>query len=523
MPRMAGIGVDHRESTDLNMSAQDITPARRALITLGLMSATLMHVLDQTIATVALPHMQAALGANRETVAWVLTSYIVATAIVMPVTGWLAGRYGARRLFVVATIGFTIASMACGLATSLTGMIAFRVAQGCFGAFLAPLSQGVMFDIYPREKHAQAVAIWGAGVMVGPILGPVVGGWLTDTFDWRYIFFINLPFGLLAAGLAALVPAGRREERKFDITGFLMLGIGIASLQVMLDRGSQLDWFDSWEIWIELGITMGALWMFGVHSATARSPIFRPALFKDANLVVALVYSCLLGAIVMSGTALISPMLQQLMGYSTLQAGMISVPRGVTLLIAMLAAGRLVSYIDGRLLILIGVFVTAISLWMMSRFSTGMDSTPVMISGAIQGFGFGLLFMPMNLFAFSTIADALRIDAAAIYTLVRSIGGSIGIAVSNALIARNLQISHSDLAQHINDARLPWFDSLPSQLGSMAVQMIDAKINEQAMMIAYIDYFYLTFWTIALIAPLLLLLRKPKHPTSATDALAAME
>lgn len=507
---------------DTNIQA--MPSSRRALITVGLMAATLMQVLDQTIANVALPHMQAAMGATQESIAWVLTSYIIASAICLPLTGWLTGRFGPRRLFLIATAGFTVASMACGLATSLVEIIAFRLLQGAFGAFLVPLSQAVMFDIYPKEKHAQAMTIWAMGVMVGPIAGPTLGGWLTDAFDWRYVFFVNLPFGIMAFFLTSMMPKGERQGRKFDLTGFILIGIALAALQLMLDRGSQLDWFDSWEIRIELGIALAAFWIFGIHTATAREPIFNPLLFKDLNFAVSLIYILIVSGMVVAGSALLAPMLQRLLGYSATDAGLVAMPRGIATLFSLQLAGWLLKYVDGRWIISCGLVLTAISMHMMAGFNLDMDRSPIIISGLVQGMGFGLTFMPLNIMAFATLSSNIRPDGTAMYSLTRALGGSIAISITSAILVRNVQVSHSDLGQNITVNLYLWLQKFaPDTIGQTMLQVLDLEINRQALMIAYVDNFYLMFWSTIAVIPLIVLMRKSQKPESATEAMAMME
>lgn len=508
-------------------SPHPLPSPQRALITIGVMAATLMQVLDQTIANVALPHMQAALGANQETVAWVLTSYILTSAIAMPVTGWLAGRFGTRRLFITATIGFTLASMACGLAGSLVTMVLFRALQGLFGAFLVPLAQAVLFNIYPREKHTQAITLWGICVMVAPVLGPVVGGWLTDSFNWRWVFFINLPFGVLAVILMAMIPNTEREERRFDIAGFALLGLALSAAQLILDRGTQLDWLNSWEIRIELGIAIAASWMFVIHLLTTPQPLLNRALFKDRNFVVAQFMVLISSGMLIASAVLIAPMLQHLMGYSPTDAGFAIMPRGLGVMFSMVLVGQLIKYIDGRLLIFTGLLLTAWSLRMMCNFTLDMDQHAVIVSGLIQGVGFGLVVMPLNLMAFATLEPRLRTEATALYSLSRSLGGSIAISITTALVARNLQISHSDLGSHITLMRLPWLDASISRTvtdnGIPVLAMLDAEINRQALMIAYVDNFYLMFWAFIGILPLLLLMRKSAQPVDSAEAMAVAD
>ena len=502
------------------------TPARAAprserslaLITIAVMLATIMQVLDSTIANVALPHMQASLGAARDTITWVLTSYIVASAVALPLTGWLADRVGPKRLFLIGISGFVIASMLCGLAQSLGQMIGFRVLQGVFGAFLLPLSQSIMLDSYPKERHGQAMALWGMGIMLGPIMGPVIGGWLTENFDWRWVFFVNLPVGATAFFLSvATLTEKPIFARRFDLVGYVLLAVGVGALQFMLDRGDRLDWFQSAEIILEAGLAVSALWAFAVHTATAEQPIFELALFKDRNFSVSMMFMFLLGIMLFSSMALLPPMLQTLYGYPVLTAGIVVAPRGAGTLLAMGLGGHLASRIDPRWLVATGVALTAWSLHMMTAFSLEMDSQPVVISGFVQGVAFGLMMVPLNLIAFATLDPAKRTDASSLYSLVRNVGSSIGISVVTFLLARNMQTSHADMVAHVTPSSLPIDPTLAHQFGSIgdtALAMLDLEANRQALMIAYLDDFQLQFWGALATLPLVLLLKKPRGPAS---------
>lgn len=490
----------------------DMSAGRRALITIAVSLAMVMQVLDTTIANVALPHMQTSLGATRDTVNWVLTSYIVASAIAIPITGWLADWVGRKRLFIWSAIVFTIASMLCGVAANLEEMVLFRIIQGIAGAFLVPLAQATMFDINRPENHGRAMALFGAGVMVGPILGPVLGGWLTDSFNWRWVFFVNLPVGIAATVMMwRVLPSAEIVKRRFDLFGFALLALALAGLQMMLDRGEQLDWFASWEIWIELGVCIAGTWMFIVHMATARDPIFEPGMFRDRNFATGMLFMAVTGVMLLAGLALLPPMLQGLFGYSVLQSGFLTAPRGVGTLLSMLVVGRLVGRVDSRLLILVGLSLMALSLWQMSGFSLQMDRRPIIVSGVIQGFALGFLFVPMNALAFATLHTRFRTTAASLLNLSRNVGGSIGISVVSVLLARNIQVSHSDLASHITPYTLPPLDqslSVYAPPAQTAVAMLDAEVNRQALMIAYIDDFHLMMLITLVAIPLLLLIRK---------------
>jgi len=485
------------------------------VLTVAIMMAVLLQVLDTTIANVALPHMMASMSATQETINWVLTSYIVASAIAIPITGWLADRVGRKRLFVWSVIAFTVASVACAMAQNLTEMVIFRALQGVSGAFLVPIAQAVLFDINPPHKHARAMAMFGMGVMIGPILGPVLGGWLTENYSWRWVFLVNLPVGILCTFLLIrTMPKGEISRRGFDLFGFALLAIALGAFQLMLDRGHQLDWFDSWEIWIEAALAASGAWMFVVHLATAKQPLFDPKMFADRNFSFALLFMVVTGVLLLAGLALLPPLLQHLFGYSVLDSGFLTAPRGVGTLVSMMLAGRLTGKVDARILIFFGISCLAASLWQMSAFTLVMGSTEIIVSGIVQGFGLGFIFVPLQSLAFASLAPLHRTTGAALLNLSRNIGGSVGISVVTALLARNLQISHSDLAARITPYSLPLAD--PSilerlgQFGDSAAAMIDLEINRQALMIAYLDDFYAMMWLTLAALPLVLLLRKPK-------------
>jgi len=486
----------------------------RMAITAVVILASFITVLDSTIANVALPFMQPSLGAASDTIAWVLTSYIVATAIATPLTGWLAELVGRRQLFLWSVVGFVASSMLCGLAQSLEQMVVFRMMQGAFGAFLTPLGQAFILDAWPKAKHGQAMALWGVGIMVGPILGPVIGGYLTESFNWRWVFFINLPFGIVAllAGIAVL-PNLRANVRRFDLFGFSMLAIGVGALQLCLDRGQQLDWFASWEVRIEAGIAAAALWSFGVHVATQTGTILDRRILADRNMVTGMVFITLIGVLMISTTALVPPMLERLMGYPAMTTGLIMAPRGVGMMISMLLVGRMIGKFDPRILMAIGLTLTAVSLWQMSLFSPNMDNRPIIITGLLQGAGMGLVFVPLNTLAFATLAPDLRTDAAGFFQLLRNLGGSVGVSLSVGILARQTQISHADLAGALTPFSVPWadggFTAFLGVTGETVTAMLDNAVNAQAAMIAYVDVYRMLFWITVAVMPMLLMLRKP--------------
>jgi len=493
--------------------ASHVLPSgQRVIVTIAVMMAVLLQVLDTTIANVALPHMQASLGATQDTINWVLTSYIVASAIALPISGWMSDRVGRKRLLIISVIGFTAASVLCAIATSLSEMVIFRAFQGVSGAFLVPLAQATMFDINPREKHGQAMALFGGGIMIGPILGPMLGGWLTENYNWRWVFLVNLPVGVICTFmLLRFLPRSDILRRKFDLFGFVLLAVSVGALQLCLDRGEQQDWFQSWEIIVEAAVALGAFWMFVVHTITGREPLFEKGMFADRNFSTGLLFMAVTGVLLLAGLALLPPLLQNIYGYSVLQSGILTVPRGIGTLISMLMAGRLSNKVDARLMVGLGVFLMGASLWMMTGFALDQPSRPVIVSGLVQGLGLGLIFVPLQSLAFETLAPRLRTTAAALLNLSRNVGGSIGISVVSSQLVRMTQVAHADIASSIgtntptNDTTLVQGLGLPTET---AMAVLNGEVTRQAVFIAYLDDFKLMMIVTFAVLPLLLLMRK---------------
>jgi DHA2 family multidrug resistance protein len=493
------------------------TPDRpqRGFVTLSVMLATIMQALDTTIANVALPHMQGAMGVTQDQIGWVLTSYIVAAAICMPLTGFLAARFGRRRLFIGAVIGFTLASMLCGAAQSIEQIVLFRLLQGVFGASLVPLSQAVLLDTWPRERHGSAMALWGMGVMVGPILGPSLGGWLTEYYNWRWVFYINLPFGLLAwFGLAAFVretPIDR--SRRFDLLGFALLGLGIGALQMLLDRGESLDWFASAEIVGEALLAALALYLFVAHIFTCEQPFIEPGLFRDRNFSVGLVFIFMIGVILLATMALLPPFLQNLMGYPVLDVGQLLASRGVGTMLAMMAVGRLAGRVDVRQLIFAGLLLTSLSLWEMTGFTLDVSGATIVRTGFTQGLGLGFIFVPLSTLTFATLAPRYRTEGTALFSLMRNIGSSIGISVVIGYLAQRTQINHAAFADFINPFSLALKRAGEAgvyDLGTAAgLARLNGEVTRQAATLAYLQDFRLMMFITLAAMPLLLLLRAP--------------
>ncbi|MGB3503485.1 MAG: DHA2 family efflux MFS transporter permease subunit [Mesorhizobium sp.] len=510
------------------MTTQNFTEVpHRGLITVSIMLATIMQVLDTTIANVALPTMVGDLGASQDTINWVLTSYIVAAAIMTPVTGWLSDRIGRRELFLTSIVGFTITSMMCGMAWNLEVMVLFRVAQGLFGAAIVPLAQTFLLDINPRERHGQAMAIYGAGIMVGPIIGPTLGGWLTETMNWRWVFFINLPVGIIAfLGSAAYLPKVAQRLRGFDFFGFAMLSLGVGALQLMLDRGGEVDWFSSAEIWIELGLSITGFWVFGVHLLTGRNTFIDPRIFTDRNFVTGLIFIFVIGIVLLASLALLPPMLTRLFNHSTIDTGLVMAPRGVGTMISMIIVGRLVQKVDARLLVVSGLLLTALSLYDMTRFTPQMDDSLIIWSGIVQGLGLGLVFVPLSTVTFATLDPRFRTDATALFSLVRNLGSSIGISVVTVALTHNVQVNHAELSAGLTPFNPNLMAASPGAVAGnpAALSQLDLLVNQQSLMISYIDDFWLMMIVTLAAVPLALLLRKPRAmPAGAAPAAAHLD
>lgn len=503
-------------STEAKPAPQD-APTNRAFVTLSVMLATIMQALDTTIANVALPHMRGAMGATQDQISWVLTSYIVAAAIAMPMTGFVAARIGRKRLFNYSVIGFTIASMLCGAAQSLEQIVLFRLLQGIFGASLVPLSQSVLLDTYPREQHGSAMAMWGVGVMVGPILGPSLGGWLTEYYNWRWVFYINIPFGILAwMGISAFVKETDIDpKRRFDLFGFALLSLAIGSLQMFLDRGESQNWFENMEIVIEAILAGFALYMFVVHMFTHQKPFLEPQMFKDRNFSIGLLFAFMLGVILLATMALLPPFLQGLMNYPVIDVGVLLTPRGFGTMAGMMIVGRIANKVDQRYVIAVGLVLMVISLWEMTLFSVDVTQWDIIRTGIVQGLGLGLAFVPLSTLTFMTLPAQYRNEGTALFSLVRNIGSSIGISIVTTYLSHRMQINHAVFAEYITPFNFGLQDAMQHGMYNIhseaGLASIDSEVNHQAAVLAYLQDFRFMMFVVLAMFPLLGLLSKPKR------------
>jgi DHA2 family multidrug resistance protein len=475
------------------------------------MTGNLMQALDSTIANVSLPYMQGSLSTSAEEITWVLTSYVIAAAIMTAPVGWLAVRYGRKNLFILCMTGFVGASMLCGAAETLDQMVAFRLLQGICGAALVPLSQATMLDIYPFERRAQAMAIFGMGVMVGPILGPTLGGYLTEVYNWRWVFYVNLPFGLVAlTGLMLFMPkAPVRPDLRFDWTGFAVLALGVGSLQLMLDRGQYLDWFTSREIMIEAVLAALGIYLFVVHMLTAKNPFLPPALFRDRNFVCGVLMVFCVAMIMLASSALLAPYLETLANYPVETAGFAMAPRGIGTMAGMLVAARLSKTIDQRAIMAGGLLTMGWALYTMSAWTPDVTQRQMMLTLILQGFSIGFVFNPMTVMAFITLPAQFRGHATSLQALGRNIGQAIGVSVTSFTLTRSIQANHADIAAGITpfDRVLQGNDSVQHLLNPGTAQgaaLLDRMIGQQAQIIAYNNDFRLM--TLVVVPPLILLL-----------------
>ena len=501
--------------------------AHLAAITVCVTLAAFLEALDGTIASVALPYMQGTMSATQDQMGWVLTSYLVAAGIMTPATGFLTERFGMRRVLLISVAGFTLTSMCCGIAQSLPEVVLFRLLQGVFGAPLIPLSQTVLMNIYPPEKQGSAMAFWSLVVVAGPAIGAAVGGWLTFTYSWRYVFFVNVPVG--AACFAGLLiffrsPSEKNVAAKVDWLGFVSLSFAIGALQLLLDRGQEKDWFQSSEICIEAIIAGSAFYVFLVQTFTSKNPFFRPALLRDRNFLAGTLFVTVVGLSFFASLALQPPYLQALMGYPILTTGLVLAPAGLAQMVTAMGAGRLIGKVDSRLLLAAGVGLTAWSFQARTGWTPDVGPSAIIVNGVLQGCGIGLMYVPLSILALSGMSPEIRADGASFFTLLRLLGNSAGVAVVNAMILRGSQANHDDISRYVtatNPGLLnPAVAHLLSPFTAGGRAALDAVVTTQAQVIAYMDdYKMLTFVTLAMF-PLILVFRTPDAAPASDQAMA---
>ena len=498
------------------IASADHAPRHPLLVSGSVMVASLLYSIDWTIAAVALPHMQGTFSATQDQVAWVITSYIVASAIMIPTSGWMSARFGRKRVFVGAVAGFTAASVICGAANSLPVEVMARVIQGISGAFLIPLSLAIILDTFPPEQHAKAMAYWGIGSVCGAVIGPTIGGYLTESLSWRYIFYINVPFGLVALlGVLLFLPETERDPRKkLDWFGFLTLAIGIGALQMMLDRGQRLDWFESGEVIFEACLAVVSLYMFNMHVLTHRDPFLDPRVFLQRNFFIALALISFYGLLTVPPMVLMPTFLEHIRGYPIDEVGLLQSPRGVGILLALFMTGRISGKIDPRIMIVFGFLCLGISTAVMSQWTAEVGTWSIVWTGFVGGIGAGVILVPVQMVAFSTLAANKRNEGTAVFNLVRTMFSSIGVSIILALFVVVGATGRAELVEHIspfNDA-LHYFGfaghyTMDTQQG---LAIISREIDKQAAMQGY-NAVFMTLAIGALAAmPLVLVIGRAK-------------
>ena len=489
---------------------------RRNMVTICAMTATIMQALDTTIANVALPYMQGSLSASQDQINWVLTSYIVAAAIMTAPVGWIANRFGRKRVFILCSAGFTFASVLCGLARDIDQMVPFRLLQGMFGAALVPLSQAVMLDSYALHERAKAMSIWGMGVMMGPIMGPSLGAWLTETYSWHWVFFVNLPFGIVTVlGLLVFMDETKADrDLRFDWFGFAALAIGIGAMQVALDRGEQLGWLESNEVIAEIIVSISGFYYFFAHSLTTSRPFIQFAIFKDRNFIGGCVFMAVMGLVLFSTMALASPYLQNVIGYPIITAGLLLASRGCGTFVAMMLVGRLMRYVEARMLIVSGLSLTCLSLFYMTGWTDQTGVPEIVTLSIVQGFGFGLVFVPLSTVAFLTLPNHLRTDGTSMLTLLRNVASSIGISVVIAQLTEGGRRVYAVLNEHVtpfNHAmQMPDVSRMIDLTTDTGRALADAMLGLQAQIIAFSQDFQMVMLFTLCTIPLALMIGSSK-------------
>lgn len=491
----------------------------RGLITATAILASMIYSIDWTIAAVALPHMQGTFSATQDQIAWVMTSYIVVSAIVLPTTGWLSNAVGRKRLFLIAIAGFTFFSFLCGAANSLQTEILFRALQGCFGAFLLPLSQALLLDSYPTKEHARATALWGLGVIFGPVIGPTIGGYLTELYEWRWVFYINVPVGILAyLGGLLFLPADNpeRDKTRFDIFGFVALAMCVGCFQLLLDRGERQDWFEALEIQVEAGLCLLGFYLFVVHSLSSRAPIVNLRLMRDRNYSLGMLFAFIYGMLTLPPMILLPPFLSGLQGYPVSTVGLLMSPRGLGLMIAMLALGRIGGRIDPRITLFAGFLMLGVPSLYMAKWNLDVGAFEIIWTSVVQGVGAGAIIVPLGALTFATLDPRHRTEAASMWNLVRSAGSGIGISVAVFIVTRVANETRASLVVHVspfNPAFQYWpLSSFVNKGSPTHLAQLDDLVTRQAQLIGYLDVFQLTAWAAFLILPLVFMLAKPKPP-----------
>ena len=496
------------------------------IVAISVMFATFMEVLDTTVVNVSLPHIASSMAATTEEATWALTSYLVANAIVLPMTGWLASRFGRKRLLMLSTAGFTASSFLCGAAPNLASLVIFRVIQGATGGALQPLSQAVLLESFKPEERGRAMGFWGLGIVVAPILGPVFGGWLTENYSWRWVFYINLPVGIVSLIMTRMFvfdpPYLKRESQGIDYWGMGMLVVGIGALQYVLDKGQQDDWFSSTTITVLAILAVVTLVVLVVHQLTVQHPIIDLRVFNDRSYATGVFLMTVVGFVLYGSLVLLPVMLQALFRYSSLEAGKAMAPRGVGSLLMMPLVGYLTSHVDSRKLLSIGLTVGGVTLLWLGELNLNAGFWDIFWPQFLQGAGMALLFVPLTTVAMATIPRERMGYATSLFNLMRNLGGSIGIAVSGTILQRQRQVVGAMLGEHVS-AYDPLTQSLFNQIRSGLIAagsdvvtatqrtyvILHGMLIQQASMVSFVMLFRMMGLIFLVLLPLVVIMKRP--------------
>ncbi len=507
-------------------------PINPWLIAVSVMFATFMEVLDTTVVNVSLPHIAGSLSATIDEATWALTSYLVANAIILPMTGWLASLFGRKRLLMLSVVGFTASSFLCGLAPTLGMLIVFRIMQGATGGCLQPLSQAVLLEAFPPQDRGKAMGFWGLGIVVAPILGPVLGGWLTDNYSWRWVFYVNIPVGIASIVMTKLFifdpPYLRQERRRIDYWGIGMLAVGIGALQIVLDKGQEEDWFSSRMITVLAIVSVVTIALLIVHQLRTRDPVVDLRVFKARTYAIGVFLMTVVGFVMYGSTVLLPIMLQTLFGYPPLQAGITMAPRGIGSFFMMPLTGLMTGRVDPRKLLSVGLIVGGTTLLWLSRLNLSAGYWDIFWPQLIQGAGLSLLFVPLTTVTMDPIPRERMGNATSLFNLMRNIGGSIGIAMTGTMLTRQQQVTTNMLGSHVtpySPAAQATFEQLRAGFIASGADMTTATtrayaamfglVQRQASMVAFVSIFQLLGLLFLVLLPLLLIMRRPKHQGAA--------
>src|SRR5499427_6924699 len=520
------------EQTSTEVSIPHVNPW---WIAVAVMFGTFMEVLDTTVVNVSLPHIAGSLSVTPEEATWALTSYLVANAVILPITGWLANYFGRKRLLMFAVVGFTASSFMCGFAPSLAWLVTFRIVQGLTGGVLQPVSQAVMLEAFPPAQRGKAMGFWGLGIVVAPMLGPVLGGWLTDNYSWRWVFYINIPVGILSIIMTRIFifdpPYIRRTASKVDTWGIGMLAVGIGALQIVLDKGQQEDWFSSTWITSLAVFAAVALLLFIIHELRTKDPVLHLRVFKERTYATGVFLMTTLGFVLYGSLVLLPLFLQTVLGYPAIEAGIAMAPRGLGSFIAMPIVGLIVAKTDPRKLLSVGLIGAALSLYALGALNLGIGYWDIFWPQFFQGLAMGFVFVPLTTVTMSAIPKQELGNATSIFNLMRNLGGGIGIAAIATMLSRNTQAQYNILGAHISGFDLQT-RSLLAQIRSAfmaggmdfttathaAYTALSGMVSRQAVMVAFVQLFRMLAVVFAVVIPLVFIMRKPKPGRPAAPA-----